>query len=309
MPNWNEVLNEINERQIEINERERRDNALDSVRRKYLKQVSDITGRNTIAYYSGFLQKPRIEQTSIDDDDKNGFMSVIHKLDCAKGLDLILHTPGGNLAAAESLVDYLQKMFGSDIRAIVPQIAMSAGTMMACSCKEIIMGKESNLGPIDPQFRGIPASGVVEEFQRAFQEIKLDATKIPIWQVIISKYDPTFIGECEKAISWSKEIVHTWLKNNMFANDPFAEENASKVVDFLSDHENTKSHSRHITIDECKYIGLKVIDLEGYLVDRDFQDAVLSMHHAYMHTFSNSTSIKIIENQNGIAMVRHHNPN
>ena len=42
-------------------------------------------------------------------------------------------------------------MFGTDIRAIVPQLALSAGTMVALACKEIIMGKHSSLGPIDPQ--------------------------------------------------------------------------------------------------------------------------------------------------------------
>ena len=78
-------------------------------------------------------------------------MTVIHQLDRDKGLDLILHTPGGDTAATESIVDYLHNMFGNNIRAIVPQLAMSAGTMIACSCKEIIMGLQSSLGPIDPQ--------------------------------------------------------------------------------------------------------------------------------------------------------------
>lgn len=73
-------------------------------------------------------------------------MTVIHQLDRNKGLDLILHTPGGDTAATESIVDYLHNMFGNNIRAIVPQLAMSAGTMIACSCKEIIMGLQSSLG-------------------------------------------------------------------------------------------------------------------------------------------------------------------
>ena len=37
-------------------------------------------------------------------------MSVIHKMERKKGLDLILHTPGGDVAATESLVDYLKEM-------------------------------------------------------------------------------------------------------------------------------------------------------------------------------------------------------
>lgn len=299
MPNWNEVLQEINEQQ-------QNGNPLDVVRRKYLHKVSEVTGRNTIAYYSGFLQKQGLAQTAIEDDDKNGFMAVINKLDRSKGLDLILHTPGGDLAAAESLVDYIKRMFGNDVRAIVPQIAMSAGTMIACSCKCIIMGKESNLGPIDPQFGGIPASGVIEEFNQACKEIEEHPERIPIWSVVISKYHPTFIGECQKAIEWAQQMVKEWLMANMFVNDPFSVEKALKVVDHFSSHEKTKSHSRHIDIDECKRTGLNIVDLETLYREHDFQDCVLSMHHAYMHTFGSSTSVKIIENQDGVAMIRHY---
>lgn len=89
-----------------------------------------------------------------------------------KGLDLILHTPGGDLAATESIVDYLNQMFGKDIRAIIPQISMSAGTMMALSCSEIMMGKQSNLGPIDPQMGGVACQAVLDEFQKAKDDIR-----------------------------------------------------------------------------------------------------------------------------------------
>ena len=180
MPNWYEVLKEL--------QTSNRTDALDSVRRKYLKQLHGKTDRNVIAYYSGWLQKPGIGNANICDDDKNGFMAAVHGLDRRKGLDLILHTPGGDIAATESIVNYLQKMYGNNIRAIIPQIAMSAGTMIACACKEIIMGKQSNIGPIDPQFWGIPCHGVLAEFRRAVEEIKKDPDSIPIWQTIVGKY-------------------------------------------------------------------------------------------------------------------------
>lgn len=77
-------------------------------------------------------------------------MTCIHGMDCSKGLDLVLHTPGDSPAAAEAIVNCLRAKFGNDIRVIVPQLAMSAGTMIACSAKQIIMGKQSSLGPIDP---------------------------------------------------------------------------------------------------------------------------------------------------------------
>jgi ClpP class serine protease len=166
MPNWNDILNEINAHvQQGISSAQ---TAQDSIRRKYLTQLFEYINprRNIIAYYSGFLSKPVIEGIEINDEDKNGFMTVVHRLDKSLGLDLILHTPGGNLAATESIVHYLRQIFGTNIRAIVPQIAMSAGTMIACSCRSIVLGKQSSLGPVDPQFGAISAAGVVEESLR-----------------------------------------------------------------------------------------------------------------------------------------------
>jgi hypothetical protein len=298
MPNWSEILKEVNELVTSG-----RGDAIDVTRRKYLKRVSEITGRNTIAYYSGFLNNANIEETNITDMDKNGFMTVINKLDRSKGLDLFLHTPGGDLAATESLVEYLHSMFGNNIRAVIPQIAMSAGSMIACACNSIVMGKQSSIGPIDPQMRGIPASGVIEEFKRAKAEIANDPKCIPLWQVIIGKYHPTFIGECEKAIEWSKEIVTKWLKSNMLENDNDREKTANNIVDYLSDHNEMKAHARHIGIDDCERSGLRIERLETLDESHDLQDAVLSVHHACMITFSASPAIKIIENQDGTAML------
>ena len=123
-------------------------------------------------------------------------MTTVHKLDPSKGLDLILHTPGGDLAATESIVDYLKSIFDRDIRVIVPQIAMSAGTMIACASKEIIMGKQSNLGPIDPHFGTIPCQAVVFEIEEAIKTLKEDPQSFPVWQTLISKYPPAFIQQC-----------------------------------------------------------------------------------------------------------------
>lgn len=293
MPNWNEVLLEIQLEQKKYPE----DNALDSVRRKYLNRIHKITGRNTIAYYSGWLQKPGAPDTAVNDKDKSGFMLAINKLEKSKGLDLILHTPGGDIAATESLVDYLYSIFNNDIRVIVPQITMSAGTMIALSSKEIIMGKHSNLGPIDPQIGGLACQAVLDEFEYAKKDIKNNPHSAILWQVIISKYHPTFLGTCKQAIEWSEKMVSKWLEDNMCAKSP------ERVIDILktfSDHKKQKSHSRHISKKECEDIGLNIGSLEA---NQDLQDAVLTTHHAFMHTFSNTTSVKIIENHNGVAYI------
>ncbi|HNI38069.1 MAG TPA: S49 family peptidase, partial [Pseudomonadales bacterium] len=211
------------------------------------------------------------------------------------------HTPGGSIAAAESIVDYLRRMFGTNIRAIIPQLAMSAGTMISCACKEIVMGKQSNLGPIDPQMNGMPANGVLLEFEQAAKEVKKDPTRIAVWQPIIGKYHPSFLQECSNAIAWSKSVVNEWLVSGMFENDPKAKTKAKKIVRELSNYSGMKNHGRHVHIDQCKNIGLNITDLES---DQQFQDIVLTVHHAYMQTLNEATQVtKIVENQDGIALI------
>lgn len=293
MPSWNEVLSEIVVSQ--------NSGGVDAVRRKYLSELHKLTGRNVIAYYSGWLQKPGYKLSHVNDDDKNGLMNAVYGMDRSLGLDLILHTPGGDIAATESIVDYLRKMFGTDIRAVIPQMAMSAGTMIACACSSLLMGKQSNIGPFDPQFGGIPAYGVLEEFERAVEQVKKEPHAIPIWQAIIGKYHPTFLGSCEKAIEHAADIVRMWLISGMFNGDAHALDKAERVVTALNDHKGTKTHARHLHADDAKSFGLVVEELEA---NAPLQDLVLTVHHAYMHTFASSPAGKIIENHAGAAIVQ-----
>lgn len=226
--------------------------------------------------------------------DKNGFMAMCHGLDVEKGLDLILHTPGGDVAATESIIDYLRTMFEGNIRAIIPQLAMSGGTMIACSCKEIIMGKQSSLGPVDPQINGVPAHGVLSEFELAKKDIEENINHVPLWQPIIRKYNPTFIGSCQRAIEWSNEILQTSLKNNMFKNDE-NNDKINEIIEVLGSPKDTKHHNRHLNPDKCKELGLKVTSMEE---DNEEQDLILSIHHACMSLFNRSNVFKIFANQN-----------
>jgi ATP-dependent protease ClpP protease subunit len=291
MPNWSEVLKEIQE-EIKTGN----NNSLDTVRRKYLSKIEIKTGRNVIAYYSGWLQKPNSNDSAINDKDKSSFMATIHGLDRSKGLDLILHTPGGDLAATESIIDYLNSMFNYDIRTIIPQISMSAGTMLALSSKEIMMGKQSNLGPIDPQMGGIACQAVIDEFNFAKNDIKNNPHAAVLWQAIISKYHPTFLIACQQAIEWSKNIAKVALLKNMCKHST---SQVDKILSVFADHSVQKSHSRHISLDECKNAGLKIIEMES---DNELQDLILTTHHAFMHTLSHSSAIKIVENHLGIAV-------
>jgi ATP-dependent protease ClpP protease subunit len=297
MPNWDTILKEIAVQQTTNNE-----SAFDKVRRKYLKRTFDHTGRNIIAYYSGFLTKPRIDGTEINDEDKNGFMLCIHGLKRERGLDLILHTPGGDGAATASLVEYLRSMFGRDIRAIVPQIAMSAGTMIASSCREILMGKQSSLGPIDPQYGVIAAANLLAEVRKAKDEIAANPNMALFWNPILSKITPSFLERCEWAVKDSNEFLESTLGQNMFLDLPLSarEEKIAAVKSVFANNEG-RAHNTHIQVQQCQDAGLNVVRLEQ---DQRLQDLVLTVHHCYMHTLANTPAFKITENHLGRAIVR-----
>jgi hypothetical protein len=162
------------------------------------------------------------------------------------------------------------------------------------------MGKQSSLGPIDPQFGNVPAHGVLEEFAKAYNEIINDPRTIPVWQAVIAKYPPAFIGECKKAVDWSNSLAEAWLLRNMLSSDPNAAGVVKTILRELSDHSVNLAHNRHLSAAKCQEIGLKIFDLES---DQKLQDKVLSVHHIYFHTLSSTPAFKIIENQNGMAFI------
>lgn len=298
MPNWNDVLAEL-----QANSK----GPHDHIRLKYLAQLHAHTGRNILAYYSGWLHKPHIRQNpSVDfgiaDADKTGFMTCSHQLDRKKGLDLILHTPGGDVAATESIIDYLHSLYVGDIRAIVPQMAMSGGTLMALSCKEIVMGRQSSLGPIDPQIMNMPAQGLLEEFELAAKEIRQDPTRVGVWQPIIAKYWPTLLTSAKHAIDWSDSLLRKYLTQCMFKDDnqKTRAKKIKKIANLLGKQRTSKSHNRHINPDVARDLGINVTALES---DQALQDLVLTLHHTLTHTFTQTNAIKIIENHAGIAYV------
>jgi len=87
----------------------------------------------------------------------------------------------------------------------------------------------------------------------------------------------------------------------MFQEEADAKKKSKHIAEWLSDHKQHKSHSRHITRDELITEGLFIERLED---DQELQDIVLSVYHAVTHTFSMTNTIKIIENNKGRAFVK-----
>lgn len=280
----------------EIKKTNRRD-AIDFVRNKKIKELADTTNRNVICYYSGFLENLDHPDVAISDKDVNGFMTAVHGLDKSKGLDLIIHSPGGSVSATEAIGNYLKNEFKNDIRVFVPQLAMSCGAMLSCIGRTIFMGRHSSIGPVDPQLGGISAYNVIQEFDEAKKDILRDEKTIPYWQLTLGGYPVGFLKICNMAVSLSEDVLLRWLNTGTMFDGISRDAKAKrikKIADYLNNNEHTKMHDRHIDVLKAKEIGLNVTDLED---DQRLQDAVLSVHHAFMVTFQNTTAIKIIENQ------------
>lgn len=292
MPSWNNIFDKIQPL-----------NALEEEKKKYFKKLRHLTKRNYIVYFSCWQQKPAINDNfGIDDNDRNGFMNALHNLKKEEGLDLILHTPGGDLSATQSIINYLCDFFNYDIRVIVPHTAMSAGTMIACSAKEIVMGRHSNLGPIDPQISGVPANEFIKLFNNALKDLQANKN-ITYWTMILQKYPPTFQGICENAIEVSKKYVTSWIKNARQTDLP--DDKVKATVDYLSNYNYHLQHNSRLNINELKTN--TILNIKALEENQEFQDAILSLYHCYTLLANISNCTKILENHNSIKYVKNHN--
>lgn len=293
MPSWSELLD------LERRNQQANPNGgaqiISQQKTFYLSRLSELTGRNTILYFSSWMNKPSSLDTSINDKDMNAFMETVYKLDKSKGLDLILHTPGGDIAATEQIIYYLHSIFDGNIRAIIPQMAMSAGSIIAVSCKSIMMGKQSCLGPFDPQINNMPSQSVISEFYKAVDDVKNNPASLGLWQTIISKLNPTFLTICEQANKMSEELTDQVLDKSSYD-----ETTKAKIKEMFVNSQNSKTHSRHINRDKCKDAGLQIEELEA---NQEIQDAVLSIHHCCMILAEQTPIIKLVENNIGKAYV------
>ncbi len=266
---------------------------------------SRLGGRNVIFYGSSFLQKAAPQNAiAISGEDLNGFMAVIYGMDWDKGLTLVLHTPGGDPTAAETIVQYLRSKFTS-FEVIVPALAMSAGTMISLASDRIFMGRPSQLGPIDPQFimngRPVSARGVVEQFKRAEREILANPAAAHVWAPITQSLGPALLQDAQNALDYSEQMVGKWLASSMFKGDPAAAAKGATVAHHFNDASTHKSHGRRIDADEAQAQGVLVERLES---DQELQESVLSLYHLMTIVFEHTPVTKIITSSTGQTWIK-----
>ena len=285
MPGFSEIIEEISS--------ENSPHGFDIVRQRYLQKVAEQRNAHVILYASDFTHTGSV----VEESDVHGLMNAVYGLKPDKPLLLILHSPGGSPEAAEGIVDYLHHQFSSQqIHVVVPHLAMSAATMIACAANKIVMGRHSFLGPIDPQIpvgtnQLIPARAIIEEFESAMNNASQTGFLMRLQQYPIGQ-----IQRFRDLEEMSKKLVKSWLARRMLATHPEKEAEAEKIAQYLSDYGNFKSHGRKISSSMAKEKGLEVEMLEE---DSVLQDAVLSVFHAWNLTSRHIPTVKIIENYQG----------
>ena len=263
-------------------------------------------GSAVILYASAFLQKSA-DLVSITREDINGFMNALYGAQADKGLVLILHTPGGDPNAVESIVEYLHSKF-HHIEVVVPYIAMSGGAMISLASDMLLLGRQSQLGPIDPQFlidnKMHSARAIQEGFNKAREDIENDTKLAHLWAPILQNMGPSLLLEADKALRYSKGLVLNWLQRRMFKDildETERREKCEAIASYFNaegtdDQEQLHVHGQRIGADKLRNLGIKVESLEG---DQILQDDVLTAYHLMTLIFETTPALKFIASDAG----------
>lgn len=305
---WSRLLEEMNRLNMEDQRHPvqlGQPSQVDSFRRAKIAEVKKVTNRPLVVYATACTTVKAVpaQMLMIDFSDKIGFKTVTEGID-PPDLDILLHSPGGYPEATESIVQQLRGKY-SHIRFIIPSFAKSAATMLSMSGNEILMDRDAELGPIDPQMPTqtgtSPAETIQEQFRKIQAELQADATKLPSYLPILAPLGPSLLVDSEHAIKLSKQLVNDWLKKYMLAGDPEANDKAEKICNYLSDHSKFLSHGRAVKISDLIPLGVKVRDLRS---NPALQNAVDELYCVIDITFANSIACKIFENSAGEALIR-----
>lgn len=153
-------------------------------------------------------------------------------------IDIILHTPGGLVLAAEQISHAIQNHPGK-VTVFVPHYAMSGGTFIALAADEIIMEENAVLGPVDPQIGGFPAASILKAVARKPVEKVDDETLI-------------LADVAEKAINQVQENIFRILRDK-FPDNPAKAKDLAKTLT-----EGRWTHDYPITFEELTSMGLPV---------------------------------------------------
>ena len=230
-------------------------------RQRLIREIQAVTGSKLICYTSGPL-------ASLTRDDVLPLVDLLHTIPASTNIDLMLHTPGGEIDAAEKMANMIRRHVGDGnrFRVVVPDYAKSAGTLISLVADAIVMSESSELGPIDPQVRlpdgqgGYalrPAQAYIDGYEKLV-ELVTQNPAAAAFQRMLDKYDPTLLEVCRKAILRSTKMAEELLKRGMFRRGG----NFTAVASDLSDNKKWLQHSTPIDYLQAKTLMLEITYLE-----------------------------------------------
>ena len=202
---------------------------------------------------------------------------AIEEQSCRKpAVAVILHTPGGVAEVVERMVDAIRFNY-DEMLVIVPDRAMSAGTIFALSADRIMMDYFSRLGPVDPQFEKgddlVPALSYLNQYERLNQKAE-DGELTSAEYALLSKLDLGELYQFEQARELSIELLVKWLSQYKFkgwthtetrgveVTQELRERRAQEIATLLNDTERWHSHARGIDMNTLRdEVGLKIENL------------------------------------------------
>lgn len=205
---------------------------------------------------------------------------------------ILLTSPGGSAETVEKLVDIVRFHY-KDVSFIIPDEAMSAGTIFALSGDRIYMDYTSSMGPIDPQVHNgkewVPALGYLDQVEKMIQK-SANRTLTDAELVILQNLDLAMLSRYEQAKNLTITLLKTWLVQYKFKdwtthgtnpsklNQPVTalekKERAEEIAKLLSDNKLWHSHGRKIGVGTLKAV-LK-LKIEDYSNDEKLRGLIRS---------------------------------
>ncbi len=211
-------------------------------------------------------------------------------------ITIVLNSYGGNMYTAVKIINMV-RLKCRKLRIVIPQFAKSAATLMCLGADEIIMGEQSELGPLDkpiehPHLEGVSISALdviygLDYLQTRAKELlfqvanelivnyrlsKRDAldisSKIALGLInpIMSKEDPRIISQSSRLLKIAELYGRDLLEQGMSKGWKFNDKKKKELINLILELFVWKypDHSYAITRKEAKGLLLRVIDSEKY---------------------------------------------
>lgn len=201
-------------------------------------------------------------------------------------LTIVLNTPGGSAETVEKMVKIIRHHY-EEVYFIVPDSAMSAGTIFCMSGDKIFMDYSSSLGPIDPQvFNGnkwVPALGYLDKVEELIKKSE-EGTLTEAEFLILQKVDLAELRSFEMAKNLTVSLLKEWLVNFKFKNwdnhnstgkavtKIEKEKRAEDIARLLGDNGLWHSHGRSIGISTL--VNVLKVKIDDYSEDTEFRDLI-----------------------------------